>query len=119
MSLFRNKPKNSARKYVSYQGGFTRENCATGFRIVSAHKLSLEDHGDISAKLNARIDMNRDTIYYWQFIVTSNKFLNCEEIFGVVSDKCDNIGECAFNGLKEIQTISRRQSIMMIMRPIH
>ena len=80
--------------YIPYIGKFIEENCGSGFTIVSETELRLEQGkgGHCTAKLDTPIYMNGHYIYYWDIVITTEKWLTFDEVVGVVSDKCNNIG---------------------------
>ena len=77
--------------------------------IVNDAKIQLEVGGESykSAKMDTPIYMNQDVIYCWQIkFDTIKDDVDSSDIFGVVSDECNNIGECAWGGLKDFYAIS-------------
>ena len=94
--------------YIAYHGKFLKENCGEGFKILSDDKIRLEEglDGECSAKLDQPILMDQNMIYCWDIIVTTAKWFTFDEIIGVVSDKCDNIGVDVIDGLIDIHGIS-------------
>ena len=102
------KKPNPDKKRIAYKGRFTPSNCGKGFKIVSDYKIHLEQglRGCSSAKLDAPINMKQDAIYCWDIVAATSKWFTFQEVIGVVSDKCDNIGVDCIRGLKDLAGIS-------------
>ena len=95
--------------YVAYQGKWIKENCGEGISVINEQKIQLLDDGGgyESAKMDTLIHMDQDKIYCWQIMFETVKDdIMMYDIFGVVSDECDNIGECAWGGLIDFYGIS-------------
>eukprot|EP01083_Nonionella_stella_P171675 586878_1 len=94
-----------------YHGKFILQNCGKGIEVVNESQVKC--HSDqaggeyVSAKLDTPMYTDSKAVFFWQIM------MDCEEgslggfdMFGVVSDKCDNIGKCPWGGLIDAYGIS-------------
>ena len=103
---------------IAYKGIFIKHNCHESMEIMNdGATVRLTDENFKSAKLNIPIEMKQNAIYRWSatFDGNANEFgpfsMSHAEIMGVVSNKCDNIGECAWGGLSDLWAISAKQKV--------
>ena len=105
---------------LQYQGKFLCEN-APGFEILNDNTIQLRDKPYTSAKLDTPIYMDQDAVYFWKFVLDAqddhqygginNYPMSSYDMIGVVSDRCDNIGKCAWSGLIDFYGISSRRLV--------
>ena len=101
--------------YVAYDGKWIKENCGKYISVINDEKIKFSSSvaGYESAKLHTPIFMNQNSIYRWQIkFDTDRDNIMCYDIFGVVSDECDNIGKCAWGGLQDFYAISAHEGIV-------
>ena len=95
--------------HIAYHGKWIEEYCGDNISVINDEKIQFHNGDGFyeSAKMNTPIYMNQDVIYCWKIkFDTIKDDIGMYDIFGVVSDECDNIGECAWGGLIDFYGIS-------------
>ena len=105
--------------YVSYKGKFIKDsNSGLFFEFISGHEIQLIGDAYKSAKMNLPIMMNQNVIYRWKMSIShttpwSKDLDNCD-FFGVVSNKCYNIGRAPWGNLIDCYGISGRKPYVFL-----
>lgn len=94
-----------------YEGKFIALNCGRGMEVVDDQQVRFfaDSAGGAykSAKLDTPIETASNYVYSWQIAMDAEKgSLGGFDVFGVVSDQCNNIGSCPWGGLIDIYGIS-------------
>ena len=94
-----------------YSGKFIQTNCGSGIKVINDNQLEFiansRTNAYKSAKLDTPIDMNENTVYCWNIKMNCRgTSLSMFDFFGVVSDKCNNIGQAPWGGLIDCYGIS-------------
>ena len=84
---------------VKYEGKFIEMNCGAGMEVVNDHEIKFHASraGDAykSAKLDTAMKTDLNCVYVWQMSLDGQEgTLGGFDVFGVVSDECNNIGKC-------------------------
>ena len=90
---------------VAYKGTFLKDNVGDGYDIVNDLEIAFgeKDVAYKSAKLDTAIEMNSSLIYRWQFMIQNEAHITgIFEMYGVVSDECNNIGQAPWGGLVDV-----------------
>eukprot|EP01084_Bolivina_argentea_P197874 338989_1 len=96
---------------IEYRGKFISKNVGQGMKLINHNQICLQSGYDSkSAKMDTPINIGQDAIYSWQIKMDHNyndmnTLTECD-MFGVVSNKCNNIGTHPFNGLIDSYGIS-------------
>lgn len=89
--------------WTEYRGKWISENCGRGYRVIDDRQILFHEGSYKSAKLDMPIEVNpnseSDNIVYWQLTVDGEGEIGLYSMFGVVSNKCNNIGNAVFSGL--------------------
>merc|ERR1712032_1107420 len=102
----------------NYRGKFVSANLGRGmlvdFDSDQSVKFFAESAGGAykSAKLDTPIEIASNCVCSWQMSMNGQEgSLGGFDIFGVVSNECDNIGACAWGGLIDIYGISASRNV--------
>ena len=92
---------------VAYEGKFIESNCASQIKVLNDNEIKIISGSYQSAKMDKPINMDDSVIYAWNFVFNTEKHnVTSFEIFGVVSNRCNNIGACPWGGLQDLYGLS-------------
>lgn len=103
---------------VLYSGKFIHMNCGAGIEVVNDHEIKFHANSPGGAYKSAKLDTpmvtNLNCLYLWQIALDGQEgTLGGFDVFGVVSNKCNNIGKCPW-GLYSVYEMKLRCSIFFI-----
>eukprot|EP01084_Bolivina_argentea_P220850 374201_1 len=91
----------------SYHGKFVKEKAGNGVTILNDHKIKMSKGAYKTATMDTAINMGENAIYCWQIMMeTRDKRALTLDMIGVVSNKCNNYGTCAWGSLVDSYGIS-------------